>query len=92
MPGTPASPAPAEPIVAVGTADGEATRLLQQRLLDLGFWLDGVDGDFGSTTRQAVIAFQKYNLLPASGEVDQTTADAIATMPIRAVATAAKAT
>ncbi len=78
----------AVPIVAVGEADGEPTKALQQRLLELGFWLSGVDGAYGTTTRQAVMAFQKYSLMPATGEVDQATAEAISAMPIRAVATA----
>ncbi len=81
-------PPPDEPIAAVGKADGEATATLQRRLLDLGFWLEGTDGTYGVTTRQAVMAFQKYNLLPATGIVDQATADSINAMPIRVVATA----
>lgn len=81
-------PAPTEPIPAVGTADGEATRVVQQRLLDLGFWLAAVDGEYGTTTRQAVMAFQKYHLIEATGEVDPATAELLTTMPIRAVAAA----
>ena len=60
----------------------------QQRLLDLGFWLAGVDGEYGTTTRQAVMAFQKYHLVEATGEVDPATAELLTAMPIRAVATA----
>ena len=77
-------PAAAVPIEALGSADGEATRLLQERLLALGFWLQSADGTYGTTTRQAVMAFQKYNLMEATGEVDQVTADAITNAPIRA--------
>jgi Putative peptidoglycan binding domain/L,D-transpeptidase catalytic domain len=73
---TPAPP-PAELIRAIGSLDGDGTRAVQQRLLDLHFWLAGVDGDYGHTTRQAVMAFQKYHLIPASGKVDQATADAM---------------
>ncbi|MEZ5259806.1 MAG: L,D-transpeptidase family protein [Ilumatobacteraceae bacterium] len=73
---------------AVGSADGAATEVVQQRLLDLGFWLSAVDGQYGLTTRQAVMAFQKYNLLEATGEVDQATADAMGAQPIRAVGVA----
>jgi lipoprotein-anchoring transpeptidase ErfK/SrfK len=64
----------AAPLQAVGTADGEATAAIQQRLLDLGFWNGGADGDYGLTTRQAVMAFQKYLGLPATGKVDEATA------------------
>ena len=70
-------------VTAVGKADGDETRALQQRLLELGFWLSGVDGEFGNTTRQAVMAFQKYSLLPPTGAVDQATADAINATPYR---------
>jgi peptidoglycan hydrolase-like protein with peptidoglycan-binding domain len=40
---------------------------LQQRLLDLGFWLDGVDSRYGLATSQAVMAAQKFFGLPADG-------------------------
>ncbi len=63
------------PLQAVGTADGEETKRVQQRLLDLGFWLSGVDGDFGATTKQAVMAFQKWSGLERTGQLDQVTAD-----------------
>jgi peptidoglycan hydrolase-like protein with peptidoglycan-binding domain len=79
-------PAPpvAELVLAIGSQSGDGTRVVQQRLLDLGFWLSGVDGDYGLTTRQAVMAFQKYSLLPATGKVDQATADALTYAPFRA--------
>ncbi|MCX6520667.1 MAG: L,D-transpeptidase family protein [Actinobacteria bacterium] len=63
------------PIEAVGARDGEATRVVQDRLLQLGFWHAGSDGKYGHTTKQAVMAFQKFLGLNATGEVDQTTAD-----------------
>lgn len=59
---------------ALGAADGPDTQRLQQRLLDLGFWVSATDGTYGITTRQAVMAFQKYYGLTTSGEVDYTTA------------------
>ena len=62
------------PIEAVGTRDGEGTRILQDRLLQLGFWHAGSDGEYGHTTKQAVMAFQKYLGLPATGETDADTA------------------
>lgn len=64
-------------ISAVGESGGEATAVLQQRLLDLGFWHEGVNGSYGLTTSQAVMAFQKYKGLPATGSTDQATADAL---------------
>ncbi|MFM8946497.1 MAG: peptidoglycan-binding domain-containing protein, partial [Actinomycetota bacterium] len=70
-------PAIDAPLVAVGQKDGAETARVQQRLLDAGFWLSGVDGDYGLTTRQAVMAFQKYSGLEPSGRVDDATAAAL---------------
>jgi peptidoglycan hydrolase-like protein with peptidoglycan-binding domain len=75
-------------IEPVGSRSGEATRAVQQRLIDLGFWHGGVDGKYGLTTRQAVMAFQKYLGLRASGEVDPDTAAYLAAYPERARGTA----
>ncbi|MDA3015954.1 MAG: L,D-transpeptidase family protein [Actinomycetota bacterium] len=63
-----------EPLIAVGTADGAETARLQERLLELGFWVQSTDGDFGVTTRQAVMAAQKYYGLPTTSAVDEETA------------------
>jgi peptidoglycan hydrolase-like protein with peptidoglycan-binding domain len=76
------------PFVAVGGSGGQETARIQQRLIDLGFWLSGVDGDYGLTTQQAVMAFQKYLGLEATGYVNQTTADALTTTEWRAHALA----
>ncbi len=62
------------PIAAVGTRDGEETARAQQRLLDLGFWLESANGDYGTTTRQAVMAFQKYHGLDTDGVLGPDTA------------------
>jgi peptidoglycan hydrolase-like protein with peptidoglycan-binding domain len=62
------------PLASVGSSGGSETARLQQRLLDLGFWLSGADGVYGLTTRQAVMAFQKYLHLSPTGEVDDATA------------------
>ncbi len=78
------APPPAQLVLAIGSQSGDGTRVVQQRLLELGFWLSGVDGDYGLTTKQAVMAFQKYNALPATGKVDQVTADALTYSPFRA--------
>jgi len=70
--------APAEtPLKAVGSKSGAATAAVQQRLIDLGFWNTGPDGRYGFATTQAVMAFQKYSALPASGRVDKATAAAL---------------
>lgn len=58
-------------------ASAASVRVAQQRLLDLGFWLAGVDGVNGHTTRQAVMAFQKYHGIRATGQLDDTTAAAL---------------
>lgn len=82
-PGFELAPPAVFPVAAIGTNDGDGARVVQQRLLELGFWLSGVDGDFGTTTKQAVMAFQKFHGLEASGSVDQATADAMNAMVYR---------
>jgi hypothetical protein len=72
------------PLAAVGTSSGSETARVQQRLLDLGFWLSGADGSYGLTTSQAVMAFQKYLQLPSTGEVDEATAAYLSSMTERA--------
>ena len=48
--------------------------LRRWRLLELGFWVQEPDGDYGVTTRQAVMAFQKYYGLGADGALGPETA------------------
>lgn len=76
--------APAAAFVAVGTNNGSDTAAVQQRLIDLGFWVNGVDGQYGLTTTQAVMAFQKYVGLEPSARVDQETAAALTDARFRA--------
>jgi len=68
-------------------AEGDDVKLLQQRLLDLGFWLDATDGVYGAVTAQAVMAFQKYTAgsynLDPSGNADRSTVDALAAIATR---------
>ncbi len=71
-------------LASVGHEDGEPTMAVQSRLLELGFWHAGVDGDYGITTTQAVMAFQKYVGLEATGDVDESTAAALSTATERA--------
>jgi lipoprotein-anchoring transpeptidase ErfK/SrfK len=77
-----------EPLQAVGTGSGQETARIQLRLIELGFWLSAIDGNYGLTTRQAVMAFEKYMGFDADGKVDQITADALTTMTLRPVARA----
>ncbi len=73
---------------AVGTRSGGETARIQQRLVDLNFWTGAVDGGYGLTTRQAVMAFQKYTGLNTSGSVDDATAAALTAATEQARATA----
>jgi putative chitinase len=54
------------PVLKQGSR-GAAVKALQQRLKELGFDPNGVDGNFGKGTKAAVIAFQRSNGLPANG-------------------------
>ncbi len=76
------------PLQAVGTNDGAETARVQLRLYELGFWLSAADGEYGLTTTQAVMAFEKYMGFEADGKVDQRTADALTTMTLRPIARA----
>jgi peptidoglycan hydrolase-like protein with peptidoglycan-binding domain len=67
--------APVGPIVWGSSRAAVAT--LQGRLLQLGFWNAGMDGGYGLTTVQAVMAFQKWRGLPATTIVDTATAAAL---------------
>ena len=48
-------------------SEGEEVRLLQLRLLQLGYLTGEADGIFGAETKEAVKAFQKRNSLEADG-------------------------
>jgi len=65
------------PVMSVRMTSGPATQVVQLRLLGLGFWLKAADGAYDFTTRQAVMAFQKFAELPVTGSVDDETADEI---------------
>jgi lipoprotein-anchoring transpeptidase ErfK/SrfK len=81
-PPQPAQPDPAPPLKAPVTPGAIAAA--QQRLLDLGFWLDGVNGKNTWATSQALLAFQKYNGLPRTSRLDAATANALTTATIKA--------
>jgi peptidoglycan hydrolase-like protein with peptidoglycan-binding domain len=59
---------------------------LQYRLLELGFWNAGVDGEYGLSTKQAVMAFQKWMGLTATSVTDATTAAFLNTSQCKPVA------
>ena len=63
-----------ETIQASGQRSGPPTRAAQKKLLELGFWLKETDGRFEDTTRQAVMAFQKYYRLKPTGSITAGTA------------------
>ena len=58
-------------------SSGADVRALQQRLSNLGFDPNGIDGNFGPGTKAAVIAFQESKGLPANGIVDPATIAAL---------------
>lgn len=60
------APPPPAPSFRRGDAGAEVTAL-QQRLVDLGFWVPSIDGTYGSVTAQAVMAFQKSAGLARDG-------------------------
>jgi murein DD-endopeptidase MepM/ murein hydrolase activator NlpD len=73
---------------AYGERGGRVTTL-QQALINAGITVrGGADGIFGSGTAAAVIAFQRAKGLPATGVVDQATAEALALTPVSAPAAA----
>ena len=101
-PPTPAPPtlAPAAPTLVTDVApwpvdfgplkrgsSGDDVRALQQRLVDLGFWIDDIDGDYGLVTSQAVMAFQKFYgsfyVLDPSGNADAATIQVLRSITAR---------
>jgi peptidoglycan hydrolase-like protein with peptidoglycan-binding domain len=86
VPPTVPVPAMAEAMPVIGTKSGENTKILQNRLLELGFWNAGPDGKYGITTKQAVMAFQKYVGLEATAVVDEARAAALTAQTTRAIA------
>ena len=60
------------PVIRKG-AKGNITKLLQEKLVKLGYNANGIDGIFGSGTYSAVREFQKTRGLSADGIVGQNT-------------------
>ena len=67
-------------------ANNGNVKIAQQRLLDLGFWLQAVDGSYGLSTQQAVMAYQKYFGLDSSGKIDAATAQRLSYPNCRPIA------
>lgn len=69
-----------QPGYAVFGERGERVRALQQSLLNVGIsFAGGADGVFGLATAGAIITFQRREGLPATGRMDQATADRLGT-------------
>jgi lipoprotein-anchoring transpeptidase ErfK/SrfK len=83
------APPLAAPLVPVGgrSARGSVSAL-QERLLDLGFWVPDTNGSYNWETSQAVMAFQKYNGLSPSGTADDETIALMNIAPYRVLAQA----
>jgi peptidoglycan hydrolase-like protein with peptidoglycan-binding domain len=74
-----APPPPTQSGFAVFGERGDRVRSLQQSLLNAGIsFAGGADGVFGSATSGAILTFQRREGLPATGKVDQATADRLA--------------
>lgn len=67
--GTPACASGGYPTLRVGSK-GVYVCVLQDALIALGFVSSGLDGVFGPRTRRAVMDFQTYQGIPATGIVD----------------------
>ncbi len=65
---------------------GPGVSALQARLFELGFWVPDTDGAYGGVTGQAVMAFQKYVGLAATGVADANTALLIQMQTLRPAA------
>lgn len=62
---------------------GDAVGSLQVTLANLGFYNGIIDGNFGSGTEEAVLAFQRANGLTADGKVGPGTFKALKLSPVR---------
>ena len=62
-----ATPAPEETTNLKKGTTGSAVKAMQQQLIKLGYLTGKADGKFGTSTYQALVAFQKANKLSADG-------------------------
>ena len=81
-----------EIVSASGQRSGVATKAAQKKLLSLGFWLLTPNGKYDETTRQAVMAFQKYYQLRPTGSMNDATAFLLDKIEIRPQAAATEGT
>ena len=81
-----------EVISASGQRSGVSTKAAQKKLLSLGFWLLTPNGKYDETTRQAVMAFQKYYLLRPTGSMNDATAFLLDKLDVRPQAQATEGT
>ena len=81
-----------ETISPSGQRSGAATKAAQEKLLSLGFWLLAPNGKYDETTRQAVMAFQKYYQLRPTGSMNNATAFLLNELGVRPQAQATKDT
>ena len=66
---------------------GDRVKALQQSLITAGIsFAGGADGVFGAATAGAIMAFQRREGLPATGKLDQVTADRLGSAPAPAPA------
>lgn len=65
--------APTPPPVLRSGSQGEEVVQLQTRLMELGYYNNGIDGQFGPGTKTAVIVFQQQHGLTADGIVGEGT-------------------
>jgi peptidoglycan hydrolase-like protein with peptidoglycan-binding domain len=82
--GTPAAPQGVsnQPGFAVFGERGDRVKALQQSLIKTGItFAGGADGVFGAATAGAILAFQRREGLPATGKLDQATADRLGSAP-----------
>ena len=80
---------PAGPPAYRAGDSGPEVAAMQQRLLELGFWLPAADGHYGSLTSQAVLAFQKAAGIGRDGIAGPATLAALDTATAVAPRTAA---
>ncbi len=62
---------------------GREVEDLQRQLRNAGYWLGAVDGQYGSLTHQAVLAFQKVHGMERTGTADQALRERLAANPSR---------
>jgi peptidoglycan hydrolase-like protein with peptidoglycan-binding domain len=67
---------------------GPAVAAMQARLMQIGFWLPGVTGQYDNVTVQAVMAYQKDFYLERTGVADQATVDLMTATKIRVISKA----